>query len=160
MPYFGPFPVYKTDTTWYYDPKSKTVSGGPDMPFETSDHCIVGPLGHSLDEYLLLGGFGDHGNAAALYDESADSWTLVPDRYFTRRRMACTKIRDNSSNDFVLVAGAYDDLFCFQWFFRGFLSLVGGMTGDSGSATSVDSVEIFSLATRTWNRVAGLPVTR
>ena len=160
MPYFGPFPVYKTDKTWYYDPKSKTVSGAPDMPFETSDHCLVGPLGDRLDEYLLLGGFGDHGNAAALYDESADSWTLVPDRYFTRRRMACTKMRDNNSNDFVLVAGAYDDLFCFQWVFRGFLSLVGGMTGDSGSATSVDSVEIFSVAKRTWNRVASLPETR
>ena len=55
----------------------------------------------------------------------------------------------------MMIPLAYNGFF---WFV--FRCFIGGMTGAAGGATSVDSVEIFSLATRTWNRVASLPETR
>ena len=58
-----------------------------------------------MDKFLLLGGHGNSGNATALFDETSQSWKGMEQRSFARRRMTCTKMRDNGGLDFVLVAG-------------------------------------------------------
>lgn len=100
-------PEWETNRTWYFDPINKAVSEGPALPFETSDHCIVGPLGAQRDEYLLVAGYANPANEldAVLYNELSGTWTYKAKRNETRRRMSCTKIKDDSGQDFVLVAG-------------------------------------------------------
>ena len=100
--------VHTTAETSIFNPVINEVSSGPDLPFVTAYHCIVGPLGQDSDQHLLVAGQAvvAFEKASVLYDESTGEWTTtLPPRAMKRRRMACTKAHGSLGDELVVAAG-------------------------------------------------------